>query len=350
MNAFRLLFALLPMVLSLSAAGATSEGLVSFSNAGAGVNAPVANALAGRGVTATDGIVAGLYYAPDGETNEVLFSYASWATFSSGPPLGYFFGGTRALPGTTGGSYAMIQVRAWETNYGITYEAAVTAPAQNGRKALVGKSNLVRVRLGDGISPAPNLVGLQSFSVDVVGGGPLISINDLIVAEGSNGVVNAVFTVSLAGPQTDTISVDYTTQNNSAVAGQDYVATNGTVSFAPGETMHTITVIVTADAGPEGDEDFSIALSNPVNASVSKNVGVCVITEARIEQISVDTAVTFHTAPGRHYAVEVSTDMTTWTPVVGAADVTAVGETMTVYDRGSGCVGGRFYRTRLIVP
>jgi hypothetical protein len=79
-------------------------------------------------------------------------------------------------------------------------------------------------------------------------------------------------------------------------------------------------------------------------------VGVCVITEARIEQISVDTAVTFHTAPGRHYAVEVSTDMTTWTPVIGAADVAAVGETTTIYDRGSGCVGGRFYRTRLIVP
>ena len=186
--------------------------------------------------------------------------------------------------------------------------------------------------------------------MDVVGGGPLISINDIIVAEGSNGVVSAVFNVSLAGPQTQTITVDYATQNGAALAGQDYVATNGTLTFAPGVITQTITVAVTADAPAEGDEEFSVVLSNPSNASLNKNLGLCLITEARIDGVSVDTAVTFHTVPGRHYAVEVSTDMITWTAVSGAADVIATADTTTVYDKGSGCVGGRYYRTRLILP
>lgn len=348
---FALLFGLLPLVLLPSAAEAAyDEGVVSFTSAAANVNAPVTNALTGLRVAAADGLVAGLYYAADGQTNEALYSYVSSAGFASGPNAGYFVGGARALPGTTPRIYAMVQVRAWETNYGTTYEAAVAAPAQNGRKAIVGKSNPVRVLLGGGAHPPAPLVGLQGFSVDIVGGGPLISINDIIVAEGSNGVVSAVFTVRLAGPQSQTITVDYTTQNGSALAGQDYVATNGTVTFAAGETTHAITVAVTADAPPEGDEEFSIVLSNPTNASLSKNLGVCVITEARIDGISVDTAVTFHTAPGRHYAVEVSTDMTTWTAVSGAADVIAIADTTTVYDKGSGCSGGRYYRTRLLLP
>ena len=348
-GSFFLIFGLLPTVL-LPLETVASEGTVNFTSAGAGVNAPVFNNLTGARVTAADGLLAGLYYAADGETNEGLYSYASSAGFAPGAAAGYFVGGTRVLPGTTPDTYAMAQVRVWETNYGASYEAAVTAPAQNGRKAIVGKSNVVRVQLGGAARPPNGLVGLQGFWVDIVGGGPLLSINDIIVAEGSNGVVSAVFTVSLAGPQTQSVTVDYTTQDGSALAGQDYAATNGTLTFVPGETMHTITMTVTADASLESEEDFFIALSNPTNANLRKNLGVCLITEARIDEISVDTAVTFHTVPGRHYAVEVSTDLTTWVAVSAAADVIAIGDTTTVYDKGAGCSGGRYYRTRLLLP
>ena len=198
-------------------------------------------------------------------------------------------------------------------------------------------------------SVPPNLVGLRGFTVDLVGGGPYLSINDITVAEGSNGVVNAVFTVSLAGPQAATVTVDYATQDGTALAGQDYVSATGTVTFAPGETMHTITVAVTADAAQEPDENFSVVLSNPVNGSLNKGTGTCLITEARITEIRLDTVITFHTVVGRHYALEVTTDFQTWTDVVGAENITATSDTTTVSDKGVG-YSGRYYRTRLIMP
>lgn len=183
----------------------------------------------------------------------------------------------------------------------------------------------------------------------VVSGGGL-SIGDITVAEGSNGVVNAIFTVSLSSLREQTVTVDFATQDGSAVAGQDYVATNGTVTFAPGETSHTITVAVTADTPPEADEQFTVGLSNPVNSAIRRATGTCLITEASISEIRIDTAVVFHTVAGRHYAVERSTDLATWMAVQDAEDILGVGGSMTVHDKGVGCSGVRYYRTRLLAP
>src|SRR4051812_21794216 len=105
------------------------------------------------------------------------------------------------------------------------------------------------------------------------------SVNDLAIAEGSNGVVQANFRISLSGTQAETISVDFATQDGSALAGQDYVSTNGTVTFAPGETVKIVPVLVTADEAPEADENFFLTLSNPINGFISRRTGSCLITE-----------------------------------------------------------------------
>jgi len=73
----------------------------------------------------------------------------------------------------------------------------------------------------------------------------------IVIAEGSNGVVQANSKISLSTTQAQTISVDFATQDGSALAGQDYVSTNGTVTFAPGETVKVVPVLVTADEAPE---------------------------------------------------------------------------------------------------
>jgi hypothetical protein len=183
----------------------------------------------------------------------------------------------------------------------------------------------------------------------IVSGGGL-SIGDITVAEGSNGVVSAVFTVSLTNPREQTVTVNFATQDGSAVAGEDYVAANGTLTFASGETSHTITVTVMADTPPEPDEQFSVVLSNPVNSAIRRGTGTCLITEASISEIRIDTAIVFHTVAGRHYAVERSSDLVTWTTVQGAEDVIGVGGAMTVHDKGVGCSGVRYYRTQLLPP
>ena len=59
-------------------------------------------------------------------------------------------------------------------------------------------------------------------------------INDPLVTEGTGGTKEMSFTVSLAVTTGNTVTVDYQTADDSARAGLDYVATQGTLSFAPG--------------------------------------------------------------------------------------------------------------------
>lgn len=65
------------------------------------------------------------------------------------------------------------------------------------------------------------------------------------------------------------VTVNYATQNVTATAGTDYVATSGTVTFAPGVKLQTISVTILGDKIAEPDETFKIVLSNPVNASIA---------------------------------------------------------------------------------
>src|SRR5262249_13108705 len=93
-----------------------------------------------------------------------------------------------------------------------------------------------------------------------------LSITDVSVLEGNTGTTNAVFELCLARPHPMTVSVDFTTADGSAVAGADYIAASGTVTFAPGETNKSITVLVNGDLVDETNETFFVNLSNPVHA------------------------------------------------------------------------------------
>lgn len=58
-------------------------------------------------------------------------------------------------------------------------------------------------------------------------------------------------------------SVKYATANGTAVAGTDYSAVAGTLSFAAGETTKTISIPIFNDGKLEPKESFSLSLSNP---------------------------------------------------------------------------------------
>ena len=81
------------------------------------------------------------------------------------------------------------------------------------------------------------------------------------------------FTVSLAVPQNNTASVNWATADGTAVAGRDYEPAGGTLTFAPGETVKTITVKAIGDFEKEADEDFFVRLSDPVNGVLSDAPG-----------------------------------------------------------------------------
>jgi hypothetical protein len=63
--------------------------------------------------------------------------------------------------------------------------------------------------------------------------------------------------------------VDYATVDGTALAGSDYQATNGTLTFAPGQATATITVPIIGDTVQEGAETFRVVLSNPVRAAIA---------------------------------------------------------------------------------
>lgn len=81
--------------------------------------------------------------------------------------------------------------------------------------------------------------------------------------------IPAVFTVTLSRQTTQTVTVDFATSDVTATAGSDYVATSGTLTWAPLQTSKTISVSVLGDQDAnESNETFRVLLSNPVNASL----------------------------------------------------------------------------------
>src|SRR3990170_2760732 len=110
--------------------------------------------------------------------------------------------------------------------------------------------------------------------------GSVLSINDVTLLEGDSGTANAVFTVTLTPVDlVDTVTVDYTTANDTAIQPGDYILTSGTLTFNPGETSQPISVPVVGDTLDEIDETFFVNLNNPTNATITDNQGVGTITD-----------------------------------------------------------------------
>jgi hypothetical protein len=120
-------------------------------------------------------------------------------------------------------------------------------------------SNTVSVLLNDG-----------AWSLNA----PRLQIGDVTLTEGNAGTASATFTVTLSATSAQTVSVAYTTGSGTATAGSDYQAASGTLTFAPGQTSKTITVLVNGDRLPEPNETFVVNLSGPTNAVISDGQGI----------------------------------------------------------------------------
>ena len=96
-------------------------------------------------------------------------------------------------------------------------------------------------------------------------GPPGLSVADARVYEAAGATVD--FAVTLGRASAETVTVDYATADgtgsNAATEGSDYTETSGTLTFAPGETAKTVPVPVLDDGHDEGEETFTLTLSNP---------------------------------------------------------------------------------------
>ena len=95
------------------------------------------------------------------------------------------------------------------------------------------------------------------------------------VNEGNSGTTPVYFWVQLNGYRVDPniiVSVDYTTRNGTALSGQDYIATQGTLKIYPNESHALVLVEMIADIVPELDETFYLDVFNPVNAGFGEGL------------------------------------------------------------------------------
>jgi uncharacterized repeat protein (TIGR01451 family) len=109
---------------------------------------------------------------------------------------------------------------------------------------------------------------------------PLLSVTNSIVVEGNSGTSTGVIPVYLWPPPHQPVAVNYATANGTALAGSDYVATNGVLNFAIGQTNHSVGVLILGDTNGEPNETFSLVLSAPTNASLgSASAAVTIVND-----------------------------------------------------------------------
>ncbi len=118
---------------------------------------------------------------------------------------------------------------------------------------------------------------LVSWSLTVKGAAapplPTLSINSVSKAEGNSGTTAFTFTVTLSAASSETVTVNYATVNGTASA-TDYTSQSGTLTFAPGQTSKTITILVKGDNQKESNETFSVKLADALFADILNSQGL----------------------------------------------------------------------------
>ncbi len=121
-----------------------------------------------------------------------------------------------------------------------------------------GERLKVRVQFTDDAGNAERLTSAATGPVAAARPKLKVSVADARVREAAGATLD--FAVTLSGPATGPVTVDYRTLDASAKAGEDYEAREGTLTFGAGETDKTLRVTVLDDAVDEGDEKMVVVL------------------------------------------------------------------------------------------
>ena len=186
----------------------------------------------------------------------------------------------------------------------------VVAPASpNGGLSFAGETfnageRVARVRITSGTSTTltSDPAGQDAVVMDdFLYGEPLPGQIALQSAEASveEDAGKAILTVTRQGANGGTATVAYTTADGSAKAAKDYTAKSGTVTFGPGETAKRVEIAVSADKVKEGDETYSVALSNATGAALGAPRTATVTIHDRTKKLKA----TLHHLRGLRYVI-----------------------------------------------
>lgn len=107
---------------------------------------------------------------------------------------------------------------------------------------------------------------------------PEVSIIDATTIQGDKGQTSFEVLVCLSQVAKEPVTMEYSTENGSAIAGADYIAAKGSIRFEPGETEKWVTVSIIGEVAADPDEDaptvadvsFRIKLQKLINAIPKK--------------------------------------------------------------------------------
>ena len=229
-------------------------------------------------------------------TNATIAQAQGTGTINADPPPGLYVNDVVALEGDKGVSNLLFTVTLLNAstnivtvNYATTNGTALAVkdyrPKKGKLKFLPGVTSLtVPVAIvGNTLNEADEFFRMNlSRSVNTViidGSGigtiidndplPLVSISDVTTIEVNAGVRSVAFTLRLSAKSGRALSVDFATADGTALAGADYVATNGTAVFPAGAITKKLTVGIIGNAVHEDAETFLLNLSNAVNAAIT---------------------------------------------------------------------------------
>ncbi len=103
------------------------------------------------------------------------------------------------------------------------------------------------------------------------------------IPEPNYGSVVNYFFANFSEPLTHDISFNFRTINGTAIAGEDYVATQGQISLHSGQSHVAIPVTILGDKMPEGNETVILEISQPVGFDFPNNALVLTATHTIID-------------------------------------------------------------------
>jgi hypothetical protein len=175
--------------------------------------------------------------------------------------------GTAVSPADYVGTSGTLMIPGGTTSTTVTIPIVTSLHQEPNLTFTVNLDQVTSLRPG---STVPNAVIAGSpGTVTIANDDVSISVTDANVSEPANGTTTVTFRVFLSGVKDRTVTANWTTADGTAVAGQDYTATGGTLTFTPGQTQKIVTVTVLHDTTTTSDETFFINLSNVVGADPS---------------------------------------------------------------------------------